>query len=72
MVQLETLIAGKWTPVAWYDTAHGFAHLDIVHPHTQQEKVRLRAGDLSEALQLAFDDLLTNWQRYISEYLQEM
>ena len=71
-IQLETLIGEHWTPVARYDTAHGFAHLDILHPHTRQDKVRMRAVDFNEALQLAFSDLLTNWEMYINQYLMEM
>jgi hypothetical protein len=71
-VQLETLIGENWAPVARYDTAHGFAHLDILHPRTRQEKIHMRAGDFNEALQLAFNDLMTNWEMYISQYLQEV
>jgi len=30
VVQYETLLLGMWRPVVRYDTAHGFAHKDIV------------------------------------------
>ena len=36
VVQLECQFVedGKWTPVVRYDTAHGYAHRDIMHRHT--------------------------------------
>ena len=30
IVQYETVILGEWRPVVRYDTAHGFAHKDII------------------------------------------
>ena len=34
VVQLECIFVGRdrWTPVVRYDTAHGFAHRDEMHP----------------------------------------
>ena len=29
MVQYETWVEGEWQPVAQYDMAHGFFHLDL-------------------------------------------
>ncbi len=37
-VQLETLIEREWFPVVRYDTAHGFAHRDLMSRHGQVEK----------------------------------
>ena len=71
-VQLEALIGGSWTPVARYDTTHGFAHLDVLHPKRAQDKVRVRAVDFNEALEIAFADLLANWEAYISQYMKEI
>ena len=71
LVQLETLIGESWTPVARYDTAHGFAHLDILLSKGTQEKVRLREADLNKALAIAFIDLVENAELYISRYLKE-
>lgn len=71
-VQLETLIGENWTPVAHYDTAHGFAHLDVLHPKRTQDKVLVQAVDFNEALEIAFNDLLINWETYINQYLKEM
>ena len=72
IVQLETLIGEKWTPVARYDTAHGFAHLDILHPKRAQDKVRVLENDFNRALEIAFADLLANAGSYISQYLKEI
>jgi len=71
-VQLETLIGESWTPVARYDTAHGFAHLDVLHPKRTQDKVRVREVDFNEALEIAFADLLANWEAYINQYMKEI
>jgi len=30
VVQYETVISGEWRPVVRYDTAHGFAHKDVM------------------------------------------
>ena len=71
-VQLETLIGERWTPVARYDTAHEFAHLDVLHPKRTQDKVRLQESDFNRALAIAFADLLANAESYISQYLKEI
>lgn len=71
-VQLEALIEESWTPVARYDTAHEFAHLDVLHPKRTQDKIRVREVDFNEALEIAFTDLLTNWEAYINQYMKEM
>ncbi|MFH1245828.1 MAG: hypothetical protein V1662_05010, partial [Candidatus Omnitrophota bacterium] len=31
-IQMEVQYKGKWSPVIRYDTAHGFAHRDFIHP----------------------------------------
>jgi len=32
VVQYEALISEQWQPIIRYDTAHGFAHKDIIKP----------------------------------------
>ncbi|MBI2350683.1 MAG: hypothetical protein HYV00_04260 [Deltaproteobacteria bacterium] len=71
MVQLEAFSKEKWTPVVRYDSYHGFAHIDILHPDRRQDKIRSVAKDLNESLNTAFADLLTNWEYYVSAYLKE-
>ena len=70
-VQLEIYRKERWVPVARYDTHHGFAHLDILHADGTEDKIRLVARDFKEALDMAFADLLTNWERYIRPYRRE-
>jgi hypothetical protein len=72
LVQLEVLKRNRWSPVARYDTHHGFAHLDILRPDGTQDKIRLVARDFKDALDLAFTDLLMNWERYVRAYLKEV
>ncbi|MBI2540322.1 MAG: hypothetical protein HYW04_11110 [Deltaproteobacteria bacterium] len=69
-VQLEILLKDDWVPICRYDTHHGFAHLDILHPDGTEDKIRLLAKDFKEALNVAFADLLTNWERYIRTYVK--
>ena len=71
MVQLEILLADDWSPVARYDTHHGFAHLDILHRHGTTDKIRMVAKDFNEALHFAFADLVMNWERYVETYMKE-
>lgn len=71
MVQLETLIEELWTPIARYDTHHGFAHLDLLHLDGTADKISIVARDFNEALHIAFADLLTNWDRYVKAYLEQ-
>lgn len=62
------LIGDDWTPVMRYDTAHGYAHCDILHPHEPAVKVRLPHSSYKEALTWALHDLETNWQLYSERY----
>lgn len=71
-VQLEARIGEYWTPIARYDNAHGFAHLDLLYPHQAPQKIRIRAVDLNDAVALAFADLVANWETSINDYLQEL
>lgn len=63
VVQYETLGHGKWHPVARYDTAHGFIHLDL-QTSAGSVKYRIAVQELAEALTLAIEDLKTNWRVY--------
>lgn len=68
VVQLECLIGEEWRPVVRYDTAHGFAHQDILHPNGTTEKRALPVTDFNRALTFAQLDVKTNWQRYKERY----
>jgi len=62
-VQYETRIEEAWQPVARYDMAHGFFHLDVP-AFGGAVQYRIFAPDLSQALTFAIDDLEANWRVY--------
>jgi len=45
-VQYETKLGGEWYPVVRYDTAHGFAHRDLIDRHGRQRKAPIFARSL--------------------------
>ena len=69
-MQLECLFGGEWIPVVRYDTAHGFAHMDILHPYDPAQKVSIDTYDNNEALTLAMQDLTINRTKYRRRYQQ--
>ena len=72
VVQYEVLISDEWKPVVRYDTAHGFAHKDLINPDGSKEKIFLGATDLDEALSLADKDGNENWERYKDRYFRRI
>ena len=70
-VQLETLIEREWLPVVRYDTAHGFAHRDLMSRHGEVEKTPLFNQDTNDALTFAESDLKTNWLSYRNRFREE-
>lgn len=68
-VQLECCFDDKtWIPVIRYDTAHGFAHCDRLHPYQPAIKTKMETKDYNEALNVAMDDLVDNWNQYRRRY----
>jgi hypothetical protein len=65
--QLE-FYRNEWRPVIRYDTAHGYAHCDIIHPYREARKVRMEIQNYNEALTLAIDDLVAKRDEYIRRY----
>lgn len=72
VVQLEIEIQGRWHAVRRYDTAHGFAHCDILHPDGRAEKLPLAFHDLNDALTFAATDLRVHWSLYVERYINEV
>jgi hypothetical protein len=68
--QYETFWAKKWVAVIRYDTAHGFAHKDVLRPDGRAIKIRLAESDYNRAMTFAIQDLRTNWTRYKSSFLK--
>lgn len=71
-VQYEAYIGGRWHPIVRYDTAHGFAHRDLLHPDGTQEKTALSVIDFKQALSYAKSDLKAHWEDYKKAFLEEM
>ena len=72
MVQYEVKIGGEWYPVVRYDTAHGFAHQDVLHWRGPAERRELPGGDYNLALSYAEEDLRRNWESYRARFLREV
>ena len=70
-VQVEVSLAGKWHPVVRYDTAHGFAHRDLLMPNGKVEKTPLFLHTFNEALDFSEADLRSNWESYVERYHKE-
>src|SRR3990172_9106364 len=63
-MQYETKISDTWYAVVRYDTAHGFAHRDLLDEKGRVRKTPLFNQDLNDALTFAENDLKTNWEKY--------
>jgi len=72
VVQYETLFESKWVPIVRYDTAHGYAHKDLMNPDGSKEQMFLGIVDLNNALTLADIDINENWERYKERYLRRI
>lgn len=71
-VQYETYVAGQWHPIVRYDSAHGFAHRDLMHPDGTETKTAFRYWDYAQVLTYGERDLKQNWQSYRQQYLKEL
>ena len=72
VVQYELKIKDTWYPVIRYDTAHGFAHKDVLFYKGDAKKETLPFDDLNLALTFAEKDLKDNWQKYKRQFLSEV
>lgn len=71
-IQIEVFMRGDWRAVVRYDTAHGFAHRDLLHGDGSIEKMPLHVSSFNEALTVAENDLRTNWTQYRTQFLKEV
>jgi hypothetical protein len=69
--QYETKIDDRWYAVARYDTAHGFAHRDLLSLNGAVKKTPLFNQDYNDALSFAESDLKFNWNNYKRNFLEE-
>ena len=67
-VQLEARDGGEWWPVVRYDTAHGFAHRDLMNKQGLVQKTPLFNMDYNDALTFAENDLKANWAHYEASF----
>lgn len=72
MVQYEAMIYGKWQAMVRYDTAHGFAHKDIIRPSREIIKQPLFFETYNLAFTFATLDLKANWRQYRENFEKEM
>lgn len=58
MAQLECRFGDsrEWPPVVRYDTAHGFAYCDRLHPYEAATKTKMTTRDYNDALNVALND----------------
>jgi hypothetical protein len=70
VVQLECRYDGDWMPVVRFDTAHGFAHRDVLHPSLPTDKAEIPVKAFNDGLTFALHDLATNWEKYRERYEQ--
>ncbi len=64
VVQYESVILGEWRPVVRYDTAHGFAHRDVIRANGEVLKQPLFFETFNLAFTFATLDLKMNWRQY--------
>ena len=64
VVQYEALIQGEWKAIVRYDTAHRFAHKDILHPDGSADKQPINFPNLNLAFTFAVQDLKSLWRWY--------
>ena len=72
VAQYETFIKDEWQNVVRYDTAHGIAHKDIIHPDGSVDKQPLHFNDFNSAFTFAVQDLKISWKWYRRAYEEEM
>jgi len=72
VVQYEALISDKWCAILRYDTAHGFAHKDIIKADGKSIKQPLFFDNYNLAFTYATLDLKANWKIYRENFEREI
>jgi len=72
VAQYEALISEEWRPVVRYDTAHGFAHRDIIRANGEVLKQPLFFETFNLAFTFATLDLKMNWRQYKESLEKEL
>lgn len=71
-VQLEAFHSNQWKPIVRYDNAHGFCHLDTIHPDGSQDKTPVYLGNANDTFTRAIDDLRLHWQSHHARFFREV
>lgn len=71
-IQYEAWLDGKWYPIVRYDTAHGFAHRDLMRVDGSETKLTFSDWDYAQVLTYGERDLKQNWKMYRQRYLTEL
>lgn len=71
-VQYEAYLQGKWHAIVRYDTAHGFAHRDVMYPDGTVPKTSFQHWDYAAVLTYGERDLKQNWDSYRKAYEDEL
>lgn len=71
-VQYETFIKNDWKPIARYDTAHNFVHLDIIHADGSVTKQRVPILDYNDAYTFADLNLKATFKKHKQRFIREM
>ena len=72
VVQYEAIISGEWQSIVRYDTAHGFAHKDIIKADGTTVKQPLFFETYNLAFTFATLDLKANWKQYRDNFEKEI
>jgi len=72
VIKYEALISEKWQAIVRYDTAHGFAHRDIIKPNGEIIKHPLFFETYNLAFTFANLDLKANWKQYKDNFEKEI
>ncbi|MEO5571721.1 MAG: hypothetical protein ABIT08_13565 [Bacteroidia bacterium] len=70
VVQYESYLNNKWTPIVRYDCAHGFFHRDILF-NGKKEKQTITITSLVDALNYAEQDIKDRWEFYKERFLKK-
>ncbi len=71
VVQYEAYLGETWHPIVRFDTAHGFAHRDRMHPDGRVDKEPLLWDTYPVALTMATEELKAQWPQYRRRYEEE-
>ncbi len=72
VIQYEAEIHDSWYPIVRYDTSHGFAHRDLMHPDGSSDKQPLFFESYNLSLTYASQELKQNWHRYRRNFEEEL